>query len=65
MGWKYELTGDAALAEFPIPGTGELVRIEKGKAVELDQLVGDLPPGVKATEVKAKKGDKEPEEEGS
>ena len=51
MGWKY--MGDAKLVQFPVPGTAELVTLEKGgKAIELDYLVGDLPAGVKATEVK-------------
>ena len=65
MGWKYELTGDAREVEFPVPGTGELVSIKKGKSVELDQLVSGLPPEVKVTETKPKKGEEPPSEEGS
>jgi hypothetical protein len=66
MGWKYELTGDAREVEFPVPGTGELVSIKKGKSVELDVLLTNLPPEVKVTETKTKKGDEPPaEEEGS
>lgn len=65
MSWKYELTGGRK-AEFPVPGTGELVTLEKGDSVELDQLLTNLPPEVKVTEVKPKKGDEPPaKEEGS
>ena len=64
MSWKYELTGDAREIEFPIPGTGELVSLKKGKPVELDVRLTQLPAEVKVTEVKAKKGDQADEEEG-
>lgn len=57
MGWKYELSGDATLVEVPIPGTSELVRIEKGSPVELDVFLTELPAAVKVTEVKPKKAE--------